>query len=76
MNAYIVHRDRGVFGEDAHDFRPERWLGSDAKSMDRYMFQVSDSVIKNSYHSKLYFQSNAYGLCLYPVWRWTVHLYG
>ncbi|KAJ5698795.1 Cytochrome P450 E-class group I [Penicillium macrosclerotiorum] len=25
-NPYVVHRNRRVFGDDAHDFRPERWL--------------------------------------------------
>ena len=26
MNAWVVHRDRAVFGEDADEWRPERWL--------------------------------------------------
>ncbi|KAF2258967.1 putative benzoate 4-monooxygenase cytochrome P450 [Lojkania enalia] len=29
MNAWVVHRDRDVFGEDADSWRPERWLESD-----------------------------------------------
>ena len=38
-NPYIVHRDTATFGEDAHLFRPERWLESEdrAKEMDRYI---------------------------------------
>jgi cytochrome P450 len=26
MNPYVVNRDQGIFGRDAEDFRPERWL--------------------------------------------------
>jgi cytochrome P450 len=26
MNPWIIHRDKGIFGEDAEDFRPERYL--------------------------------------------------
>lgn len=29
MNAWVLHRDKSVFGEDADDFRPERWEVSD-----------------------------------------------
>ena len=26
----MVHRDTRIFGEDADDFKPERWLSSDS----------------------------------------------
>ena len=32
LNPWVVHRDREVFGEDAHRFRPERWLQQKAES--------------------------------------------
>ena len=32
MNAMVVQFNKEVFGEDAHEFRPERWLESE----DRY----------------------------------------
>ncbi|TAQ85503.1 hypothetical protein B7494_g6168 [Chlorociboria aeruginascens] len=38
-NPYVVHRDKSVFGEDSHIFRPERWLESEEQSrrMDKYL---------------------------------------
>jgi cytochrome P450 len=43
VNAWVIHRNKEVFGEDADAFRPERWLESDskAKEMARNMYQVS-----------------------------------
>ena len=43
VNAAVVQRDRGIFGEDADEFVPERWFRSGAAKMDRYMFQVKTS---------------------------------
>jgi len=43
VNGWVLHRDKGVFGEDAEIYRPERWLAGDKekiKMMDRCMFQV------------------------------------
>ena len=41
VNAWVVQRDRGVFGADADEFRPERWLGpfDQVKQMEKTMFQ-------------------------------------
>jgi cytochrome P450 len=40
-NAWTVHHDRAIFGEDADTFRPERWLDNDeekVKNMERHNF--------------------------------------
>ena len=41
VNAWVVQRDRGVFGVDADEYRPERWLGpfEQVKQMEQTMFQ-------------------------------------
>lgn len=47
VNAWVLHRDKDIFGNDADDYRPERWLSPEGnekdearvKRMDRYMFQ-------------------------------------
>ncbi|GKU13237.1 cytochrome p450 oxidoreductase [Fusarium langsethiae] len=39
INTWVAHRDRGVFGENADEFSPERWLQADAElaaSMNRF----------------------------------------
>ena len=41
---YVAHRDRNVFGEDAHSFRPERWLEAEPSAlqqMDQSFLAVS-----------------------------------
>lgn len=47
MNAWVLHYDREVFGEDVNDFRPERWEESERltdierlKAMERSFFAV------------------------------------
>lgn len=36
MNAYVTGRNKGVWGEDADEFRPERWLRADGEEEDWY----------------------------------------
>ncbi|KAF5677377.1 pisatin demethylase [Fusarium circinatum] len=39
VNAAVVHRDKTIFGDDANEFRPERWFQDDREDMERHMFQ-------------------------------------
>lgn len=41
INAAVVHRNKSIFGDDADQYNPDRWLQDDAENMDRYMFHVS-----------------------------------
>ena len=41
MNAAVVQRDPSIFGADADEFNPDRWLGEDAVKMKRCMLHVS-----------------------------------
>jgi cytochrome P450 len=54
-NGWVLHRDRDVFGADADEFRPERWLEDveSAKRMERYMVQVSDENEKEKKKKKV-----------------------
>ncbi len=42
VNGWVLHRDKPMFGEDADEYRPERWTEDEerARLMERYMFQV------------------------------------
>ena len=44
-SAYMVHHDRNIYGMDAGEFRPERWLDADVpelKKMQSHFFAVCD----------------------------------
>jgi cytochrome P450 len=38
-NSWVIHMDKTVFGEDAEEFNPERWLESEERTreMEKYL---------------------------------------
>jgi cytochrome P450 len=45
VNAWVLHRNKDIFGADVDKFRPERWLEASEEKrleMSRYLFSVSD----------------------------------
>lgn len=47
LNGWVLHRNKEIFGNDPEIFRPERWLEGDAKTMEKFMFQVRHIVRSN-----------------------------
>jgi cytochrome P450 len=37
VNAAVIHYNKNIFGDDADQFKPARWLEGDQKRMDKYM---------------------------------------
>lgn len=51
VNPAVMHHDQAIFGEDAADFRPERWIESDEKDikdMDRHLMTVRTMIFSMS----------------------------
>ena len=47
VNAWVVHKDKEVYGADAALWRPERWIEADSdkrKEMERALFAVSSLI--------------------------------
>ena len=42
INPWVMHYSRELWGPDAHEFNPDRWLKDGAGELDRYFMPVSD----------------------------------
>lgn len=49
INPTVVQLDKTVFGDDAEEYNPDRWLKPDSDKMNKYILQVCGSK-RNSEH--------------------------
>lgn len=52
VNSWVEHRDRSIFGHDADEFKPERWLISESEqlaTMNRHWMPVSHYFMLRSH---------------------------
>lgn len=50
VSPWAIHHSKEIWGEDVHQFRPERWLGEDAAAKEKYWIPVSRQL----FHRKCY----------------------
>jgi hypothetical protein len=65
INPVVVHQNREIFGDDAAEFRPERWLEADSeqtKIMERTLLAVSLQLLP-LYCCQLPLPTRAIGVC-------------
>jgi hypothetical protein len=41
VNPRVIHYSRDLFGEDAYTYNPYRWMGPQAKEIEKYFVAVS-----------------------------------
>lgn len=40
VNPWVIHNSKELWGEDAREFNPDRWLKEDAASLEKYYIPV------------------------------------
>jgi cytochrome P450 len=54
VNAWVIHRNKDIFGDDAESFNPERWLDAErVKLMDKFLIHVRYLVISSAHIARL-----------------------
>jgi cytochrome P450 len=44
INPWVIHHSKELWGKDADQFNPDRWLVSDPTHLDKYFILVSDAT--------------------------------
>lgn len=69
VNAWVVHRDASIFGDDVEAFRPERWLGEKTGDMSAlHTASILSDILAN------YIPPTTRTILL-RIWRWFTTLY-
>ena len=72
MNAWVIHHNKRVYGNDADDFRPERWLEAEPAQL-KLMDQAFLSVSNTSHYN--FHQNTSMLMQLIVVWPRLSHLH-
>ena len=44
INPWVIHYSKELWGENADQFIPDRWLGSGTTHLDKYLIPVSNAI--------------------------------
>ncbi|KAJ4406658.1 hypothetical protein N0V85_004476 [Neurospora sp. IMI 360204] len=53
INPWVMHHSRELWGPDAREFNPDRWLKDNAGELDRYFMPVSDLLTTNTHNKSM-----------------------
>jgi cytochrome P450 len=70
VNSWVLHRNKDVFGEDVHSFRPERWIDGDEnkiKEMKRNLLTVRVFCPTNPFSFVMFRHHTRYGFMVVRV---------